>query len=1179
MQESKKVVNFGRIKSKIDLPNLIEIQIKSYDWFLQPKVAKKKSQGLQAVFEEVFPIESPHDDVVLEFVNYEIGEPKYSEYECKERDVTYASPLKSTIRLIRKDSMEVREQSVYMGDIPIMTERGTFIINGAERVVVNQLHRSPGIFFFYEEDERAYNCRVIPDRGSWLEFEMDNKGFLVGRIDRKKKFPVTLLIKALGIETNEEIVKIFYDVSKIKLKNEEDYESLNGRRVASDVISKSTGEVIIEAAERVNIDIIDRFKEEKISEVELIDFPNRKEDAYLSTTFAVESDFIKKNLKLDEDHDYTIAEVALLALHAVMRPGEPTNIENAQAELDRLFFNPRTYTLSSVGRYKINSKFGFDDPAETLTRDDIVHTVKYMLYLIAEADGYEYELTTKAGSKEKKYVHTIVDDIDHLGNRRVRTVGELIMNQIKVGFQRMERVIKERMTIQDLDIITPQALISIKPISAVINEFFGSSQLSQFMDQTNPLAELTHKRRLNALGPGGLSRERAGFEVRDVHPTHYGRMCPIETPEGPNIGLIASLSTFGRINEYGFLETPYRYVEKGIVTDKIEYLTANVEDNYFIAQANAELDENGNFAKNLIPCRNRGNFPYKKPKEIQYMDVSPNQVFSISTSLIPFLEHDDANRALMGSNMQRQAVPLLTEEAPLVGTGVEPHAAYDSGVLLIAKRAGEVIYVDGSKVKVKLSSGEIDEYQLQKFKRTNQGTCFNQKPVVTEGQKIKAGDIIADGPATDKGRLALGKNILVAFMPWMGYNFEDAILISERLIEEDVFTSVHIEQFEIDARETKLGREIITRDIPNLNDKAFRDLDADGVVRIGAHVMPDDILVGKVTPKGEQDLTPEYKLLYSIFGEKAREVRDTSLRVPNGIEGIVVDVKRFSRENGDELAPGVEELVKVYIADKRKISVGDKVAGRHGNKGVISKIAPQYDMPFMPDGRPVDIVLNPLGVPSRMNLGQLLETELGWAAHELDIMIETPIFDGAKDKDIKEYLKKAGLAETSKTVLYDGRTGEPFEGEVMVGYVYILKLAHMVDDKIHARSTGPYSLVTQQPLGGKAQFGGQRLGEMEVWALEAYGAAYTLQELLTVKSDDMLGRARIYEAIVKGINTTSPGIPESFNVLIQELRGLALDVRIYDSNGTEISLSEWSEGFSKPKRKIHIETLENDDFE
>jgi DNA-directed RNA polymerase subunit beta len=1179
MQETKKVVNFGRIKSKIDLPNLIKIQLTSYEWFLQAKSSRKKSQGLLSVFEEIFPIESPHDDVVLEFVNYEIGEPKYGEYECKERDVTFAAPLKATIRLIRKDSMEVREQSVYMGDIPLMTERGTFIINGAERVVVNQLHRSPGIFFFYEEDERAYNSRVIPDRGSWLEFEMDNKGYIVGRIDRKKKFPVTLLIKALGYETNAEIVKLFYDTTKIKLKSEEDYESLNGRRVAADIVSKSTGEVIIEASERINIDIIDRFKEEKVSDVELIEFPNNKEDAYLCTTFQIEPEFIKKNLRVDEGHDYSDSELALLALHALMRPGEPTNIDNAKSELERLFFNPRTYSLSSVGRYKINSKFGFEDMTEILTKDDIIHTVKYMLYLIAEADGYEYTFIDKNGKKEKKYVYTIIDDIDHLGNRRVRSVGELIMNQIKVGFQRMERVIKERMTIQDLDVITPQALISIKPITAVINEFFGSSQLSQFMDQTNPLAELTHKRRLNALGPGGLSRERAGFEVRDVHPSHYGRMCPIETPEGPNIGLIVSLSTYGRINDYGFLETPYRCVEKGRVTDKIEYLTANIEDNYSIAQANVELDDNGNFVRSLIPCRNRGNFPYKKPKEIQYMDVSPEQVFSVSTCLIPFLEHDDANRALMGSNMQRQAVPLLTEEAPLVGTGMEANAAYDSGVLIIAKRGGEVVYADGKRIRIKASNGDIDEYMLQKFKRTNQGTCFNQKPNVVEGQRVKAGDVLADGPATDRGRLALGKNILVAFMPWMGYNFEDAILLSERLVEEDMYTSIHIEQFEVEARETKLGREIITRDIPNLNDKAFRDLDADGIVRVGAYVEPDDILVGKVTPKGEQDLTPEYKLLYSIFGEKAREVRDTSLRVPNGVEGIVVDVKRFSRENGDELSPGVEELVKVYIADKRKISTGDKMAGRHGNKGVISEIAPIYDMPYLPDGTPVDIVLNPLSVPSRMNLGQLLETTLGWAAHDLNVMMESPIFDGATDEDIKEILKKAGLPETSKSVLYDGRTGEPFENEVMVGYVYMLKLAHMVDDKIHARSTGPYSLVTQQPLGGKAQFGGQRLGEMEVWALEAYGAAYTLQELLTVKSDDMLGRARIYEAIVKGINSMSPGIPESFNVLIQELRGLALDVRIYDDRGEEISLSEWSEGYSKPKRKIHIETLEKEDFE
>ncbi len=1177
MVGTKKIVNFGKIESSINLPNLIEVQLKSYQWFLQEGLTKKKSQGLQAVFEEIFPIESPHEDVVLEFLDYEVGEPKYSEDECKERDVTYAAPLKATIRLIRKESMEVREQSVYMGDIPLMTRRGTFVINGAERVVVNQLHRSPGIFFFYEETERVYASRVIPDRGSWLEFETDSKGYIIARIDRKKKFPVTLLIKALGYETNEEIVKLFYDTYTVKLKNEEDYASLNGKRTAKDIISKETGEVLVEVGDRILIDIIDRLKEEKIKQAELVKFPNDKDDSFLSETFNFESDFIKKNLKIDPETTYTGTELALLTIHAIMRPGEPTNIENANAELTRLFFNPRTYSLGNVGRYKINSKFGFSDANKSLilSKEDIIATVKYILYLIAEADGYEVQYENEKGKKEKKFVLTIVDDIDHLGNRRVRSVGELVMNQIKIGFQRMERVIKERMTIQDLDVITPQALISIKPITAVINEFFGSSQLSQFMDQTNPLAELTHKRRLNALGPGGLSRERAGFEVRDVHPSHYGRMCPIETPEGPNIGLIVSLSAHGQINEYGFLETPYRKVENGKVTDKIEFLTANREDNYFIAQANAQIDKSGNFVKSLIPCRNRGNFPYKKPKEIQYMDVSPNQVFSVATGLIPFLEHDDANRALMGSNMQRQAVPLLIEEGPLVGTGMEKPAAYDSGVLVIAGRSGEVIYADSKLVKIRTKKDEIDEYYLRKFKRTNQGTCFNQRPLVKVGDKIKTGDIIADGPATDEGRLSLGKNILVAFMPWMGYNFEDAILISERLVEEDVFTSIHIEQFEVEARETKLGREMITRDIPNLSEKAFRDLDADGIVRIGAVVNSDDILVGKVTPKGEQDLTPEYKLLHSIFGEKAREVRDTSLRVPNGVSGIVIDVRRFSRENGDELAPGVEELVKVYIADKRKVSVGDKMAGRHGNKGVISRIASKYDMPYLPDGTPVDIILNPLSVPSRMNLGQLLETELGWAAKELGIVFETPIFDGASLEEIEEYLEKADLPRTSKIVLYDGRTGQPFEGEVMVGYVYMLKLAHMVDDKIHARSTGPYSLVTQQPLGGKAQFGGQRLGEMEVWALEAYGAAYTLQELLTVKSDDMLGRARIYEAIVKGINTTAPGIPESFNVLIQELRGLALDVKIYDEKGTEISLSEWTEGMSKSKRRIRLDRLEN----
>jgi len=1176
MQEMKKVVNFGKIKTKLDLPNLIEVQLESYDWFLQPDAAKKKSQGLQAVFEEIFPIESPHEDVVLEFIDYEIGTPKYSELESKERDVTYAAPLKATIRLIRKDSMEVREQTVYMGDIPLMTPRGTFIINGAERVVVNQLHRSPGIFFFYEEAERSYNYRVIPDRGSWLEFEMDPKGYIIARIDRKKKFPVALLIKALGYETDEEVVKLFYDTKTVRLRSDEDFEFLSGKRVARTVASKKSGEVIVEVGERIGIDIIDRLREENVHEVAIIEFPNNKEDSFLSTTLEVEKEFIKKNLRIGPDQQYKNSELALLAIHSIMRPGEPTNLDNARVELDRLFFNPKTYSLGAVGRYKISSKFGLNDyETQTLKNEDIIYSLKYFLYLIAEADGYEIDDPDPRAKTKKRFIPTVVDDIDHLGNRRVRSVGELIMNQIKVGFQRMERVIKERMTIQDLDVITPQALISIKPITAVINEFFGSSQLSQFMDQTNPLAELTHKRRLNALGPGGLSRERAGFEVRDVHPSHYGRMCPIETPEGPNIGLIVSLSTYAKINSYGFLETPYRYVENGKVTDQIEFLTANREDLYFIAQANAELDEKGNFVKSLIPCRNRGNFPYKRPKEIQYMDVSPSQIFSISTCLIPFLEHNDANRALMGSNMQRQAVPLMIEEAPYIGTGMGAKAAYDSGVMIIADRAGEVESVDANEIKLKTSSGESVSHALMKFKRTNQGTCFNQRPLVRKGQKIKKGDVLADGPATDNGRLALGKNILVAFMPWMGYNFEDAILISEKLVEEDTYTSIHIEQFEVEARETKLGREVITRDIPNLSEKAFRDLDQDGIVRKGAFVQPDDILVGKVTPKGEQDLTPEYKLLHSIFGEKAREVRDTSLRVPNGVEGIIVDVKRFSRENGDELAPGVEELVKVYIADKRKISVGDKMAGRHGNKGVISKIVPIYDMPYLPDGTPIDIVLNPLSVPSRMNLGQLLETELGWAAHELNIIFDSPIFDGAKEVDIREYLKKAGLPESSKSVLYDGRTGIPFEQEVMVGYIYMMKLAHMVDDKIHARSTGPYSLVTQQPLGGKAQFGGQRLGEMEVWALEAYGAAYTLQELLTVKSDDMLGRARIYEAIVKGINTAAPGIPESFNVLIQELRGLALDVRIYDENGKEISLSEWSEGYGKTKRRIKIDSLKN----
>jgi DNA-directed RNA polymerase subunit beta len=1053
---------------------------------------------------------------------------------------------------------------------------------------------------------------------------MDTKGYLVARIDRKKKFPATLLVRAFGYETNEDIIRLFYNTETVTLNSESAFELLSGRRVSGDVVNKATGEVIISAGERINIDVIDRLKEEAVKEVDIIKFPNNKDDSYLINSLERDMEMINT-----VKGEYTVTQKAILKIHEHMRPMDGMNIDIAMAELSKMFFNPRTYSLGAVGRYIINKKFSiskfkkdseiedeikkskikekFEEcvkkhgyfravedyypeikkkygdartlEVEILLQEDIIYTLKNLLYVIAEDKFYLDTKSYQIDGKNKKMefeVYTNVDDIDHLGNRRVRSVGELIMNQIKVGFQRMERVIKERMTIQDLDVITPQALISIKPISAVINEFFGSSQLSQFMDQTNPLAELTHKRRLNALGPGGLSRERAGFEVRDVHPSHYGRMCPIETPEGPNIGLIVSMSTYARINEYGFIETPYKVVKSGRVTDEVEYLTADEEDNAYMAQANEPLDEKNHFVeKDRIISRNKGDYPLMKPDEIKYMDVSPQQIFSVSTCLIPFLEHDDANRALMGSNMQRQAVPLLIEEYPLVGTGIERSAAYDSGVMVIARRAGEVIYADSSIIKIKVAGGEIDEYPLLKFKRTNQGTCFNQKPIVNSDVKVKAGEVLADGPATESGRLALGKNILVAFMPWMGYNFEDAILISEKLVKDDTFTSVHIEQFEIEARETKLGREVMTRDIPNLSEKAFRDLDLNGIVRIGAFVKPDDILVGKVTPKGEQDLTPEYKLLHSIFGEKAREVRDTSLRVPNGVEGIIIDVKRFSREHGDELAPGVEELVKVYIATKRKISVGDKMAGRHGNKGVISKIVPEYDMPYLSDGTPVDIVLNPLSVPSRMNLGQLLETTLGWAAKELDVIFETPIFNGAREQDIDSYMEKAKLPLDSKAVLYDGRTGIPFENRVMVGQIYMLKLMHMVDDKIHARSTGPYSLVTQQPLGGKAQFGGQRLGEMEVWALEAYGAAYTLQELLTVKSDDMLGRARIYEAIVKGINTTSPGIPESFNVLIQELRGLALDVKIYDESKNEISLSEWSEGFSKQKKKIRIDTLTN----
>ncbi len=1219
----KKTINLGKIKSPGTVPDLVDVQFRSYTWFLQSNVPenKREAHGLEAVFQETFPIESPNEDMVLEYVSYCFGDIRWNPEECKERSVTYAAPLKAVIRLINKHTGEVREQSVYMGDIPMMTHHGTFIINGAERVVVSQLHRSPGIFFFYDFQQRVYSSRVIPYRGSWLEFEIDRKGILMARIDRKKKFPATLLLKAIGIASNEEFLKLFYETEVQKITNLEpkDLKKLIGRRVAAAIKNRETQEDILYPGEKVNEDSLNVLKEAKIRQLELLVFPMNKDDATLINC-----------LEKDGAPDH---ESALLKLHQVLRPGEPASLENAQAELDRLFFSPKTYDLGKVGRYKINNKFRYHDPKNFNTQDsilrkvDLIMAVRYFVNLVNEVPEYHF------------------DDIDHLGNRRVRSIGELLMNQVKVGFSRMERVIRERMTIQDVDVITPQALISIKPVMAVVNEFFGSSQLSQFMDQTNPLSELTHKRRLNALGPGGLSRERAGFEVRDVHYSHYGRMCPIETPEGPNIGLIVSMGAYCRVNEYGFLETPYRKVEKGKVLPKTEHLTADIEDHFNIAQANAPLREDGTFKNSQVSCRRRSDFPFCSPQEVNYMDISPMQVVSVSTSLIPFLEHDDANRALMGSNMQRQAVPLLCDERPYVGTGMEFRSAYDSRSCVLAKQDGVVVKVSGSQIHVQPLKGEVDVYKLVKFRRSNQATCINQEAIVnmkcapsdgevskittsslefktaegnvvkislkeedhdfqvlvksgakiTEGQPLagqkvfaakydKAGNLIqpatvlADGPAVDQAHLALGKNILVAFMPWEGYNFEDAILISERVLKNDVFTSIHIEEYEIQARETKLGQETITRDIPNLSDKAFRDLGEDGIIRVGAEVQAGDILVGMVTPRGDVDLTPEYKLLHSIFGEKAREVRDTSLRMPNGTEGVVIDTWHYSRANGDELAVGVEDLIKLFVAKKSCLQVGDKMAGRHGNKGVVARIMAEEDMPFMEDGTPVDIVLNPLGVPSRMNIGQILETELGFAAHKLGVHFESPVFDGASEEDITKYLEKAELPKDCKFNLYDGRTGEKFEEKVFCGHIYMLKLSHLVDDKIHARSTGPYSLVTQQPLGGKAQFGGQRLGEMEVWALEAYGASYTLQELLTVKSDDMLGRARIYEAIVKGKHSISSGTPESFNVLIQELRGLGLDISLYDTEGERMEISDLEDSLSRihTRNKIKLDSIEKE---
>ena len=1353
--------NFGRIKKIIDLPYLIEIQKNSYDLFLQKDLAAAQRQnlGLQEVFKSVFPIKDFNETASLEFVGYSLGEPKYDVEECHQRGMTYAAPLKVTVQLVLWDAdpqtgsrsiKNVKEQEVYFGEIPLMTTNGTFMVNGTERVIVSQLHRSPGVFFEHDKGKThasgklLYSARVIPYRGSWLDFEFDPRDILYVRIDRRRKFHATVLLRGLGM-TTEDLLNYYYQSDTIVFEGRKpslvfkpdqlagvkagsdvrdpksneiivkegrkftrplirqmelarikhvavSWEDVIGRVAAHDIVDPETRKVLVECNQEITQERLDLIREKGIGQVEVLFIEDSHVGPYLRST-----------LLQDRIH---APQEAMLEIYRRLRPGDPPTIESATNFFNNLFFNPDRYDLSKVGRLKLNHRLKLNVPLEqgTLRKEDILEVVRYLM-----------ELKNGTGS---------VDDIDHLGNRRVRAVGELVENHFRVGLVRMERAIKEKMSLQDIETLMPQELINYKPVSAALKEFFGSSQLSQFMDQTNPLSEITHKRRLSALGPGGLTRERAGFEVRDVHPTHYGRVCPIETPEGPNIGLIASLTTYARINEFGFIETPYREVENSRVTDRIRYLSALEEEDHVIAQANAPIDNRGTFTADLISARKGGEFVMARPEEVDFMDVSPNQLVSVAASLIPFLENDDANRALMGSNMQRQAVPLLRTEAPLVGTGMEKVVARDSGVTVVARRDGVVESVDSTRIVVKADrpSGAhrdtgVDIYNLVKYQRSNQNTCINQRPIVVVGDHVKAGDVIADGPSTEMGELALGRNVLVALMPWGGYNFEDSILISERVVKEDIFTSMHIEEFECVSRDTKLGPEEITRDIPNVGDEALTDLDESGIIRIGAEVKPGDILVGKITPKGETQLSPEEKLLRAIFGEKAGEVRDTSLRVPPGVEGTVINVRIFSRKgmgkderskviedeeisrlkkdqhdevriiqegalkrlkkllvgrrtagrvtddnrkvllnkgkeiseedldqipmaywgeirvdnesvegelkrivestaeqvdlikmvfqdkigklkSGDELPPGVIRMVKVFVAIKRKLQVGDKMAGRHGNKGVISRILPEEDMPFLEDGTPVDIVLNPLGVPSRMNVGQILEAHLGWAARSLGQQIDellnngraevdslrrrlkeclasrevnefveelkdqdvlrlaekyrqgihlaSPVFDGAAEEETFNLLRKAGLPATGQVTLYDGRSGAPFDQKVTVGVMYIMKLHHLVDDKIHARSTGPYSLVTQQPLGGKAQFGGQRLGEMEVWALEAYGAAYTLQEMLTVKSDDVVGRTRMYEAIVKGDNLLEPGLPESFNVMVKELQSLGLDVNLVE---------------------------------
>ena len=1175
-------MSYSKIKEIADVPNLIEIQCDSYEWFLK--------EGLKEVFEDISPIEDYTGNLILEFVDYSLDEkPKYDIEECKERDATYCAPLKVKVRLINKETGEIKEQEVFMGDFPLMTEKGTFIINGAERVIVSQLVRSPGVYYAQEMDKsgkRLISSTVIPNRGAWLEYETDSNDVISVRVDRTRKQPVTVLLRAFGIGSDAEIIELlgederlmatlekdntktveeglieiykklrpgepptvesassllnalFFDAKRYDLAKVGRYKfnkklalcyRIMNKISANDIINPETGEVFVKAEEKISLDVAIAIQNSGINVVELL-----TEDEKVVKVIGNNFVDIKSHISFDIDD---------------LKIKEKVHYPTLKEILDE-------YSDEEEIKEAIKSRMKELIPKHILL-DDIIASI-----------SYQFNIFYGIGS---------IDDIDHLGNRRIRSVGELLQNQVRIGLSRMERVRKERMTVQDIEAITPQALVNIRPVSAAIKEFFGSSQLSQFMDQTNPLSELTHKRRLSALGPGGLSRERAGFEVRDVHHSHYGRMCPIETPEGPNIGLINSLGTYAKINEFGFIESPYRKVDKENkrVTDEIHYLTADEEDLFIRAQANEPLDENDAFVNNRVVCRTvNGAMELVPTDKVDYMDISPKQVVSIATAMIPFLENDDANRALMGSNMQRQAVPLVRREAPIIGTGVEYRAAKDSGVVVVAKNSGIAERVTADEIIIKREDGNKDRYKLLKFKRSNQGTCINQTPIINKGDKIEAGDVIADGPSTEMGEVALGRNCFIAFMTWEGYNYEDAILINERLVKEDRLSTIHIEEYECEARDTKLGPEEITRDIPNVGESATKNLDERGIIRIGAEVDSGDILVGKVTPKGETELTAEERLLRAIFGEKAREVRDTSLKVPHGESGIIVDVKVFTRENGDDLSPGVNELVRCYIAKKRKIRVGDKMAGRHGNKGVISRVLPEEDMPFMENGQPLDIVLNPQGIPSRMNIGQVLEVHLGLAAKTLGWHVATSVFDGAKEENIREALVKAGYPEDGKLTVYDGRTGEVFDNRITVGYMYMLKLHHLVDDKLHARSTGPYSLVTQQPLGGKAQFGGQRFGEMEVWALEAYGAAHILQEILTVKSDDVVGRVRTYEAIVKGENIPEPGIPESFKVLIKELQSLCLDVKVLTEEDQEIEVRE-SIDIDEDAKEFELDVMEN----